>query len=96
MGKHRPLAGEAFGIWRGTSERERRVLRRQREVPRKRKPHKRRCSYCGARAVAQGLCQLHYGRERRRRESVYLAALPTPPSATGDEADQQVDSHQLQ
>lgn len=34
-----------------------------------RKPHKR-CSYCGARAVAHGLCQHHYGRERRRRESV--------------------------
>jgi hypothetical protein len=26
------------------------------------------CSYCGARAIAQGLCGLHYGRERRRRE----------------------------
>lgn len=63
--------GEAFGIWGGTSEKERRVLRREREASQKRrhKPYKR-CSYCGARAIAQGLCQLHYGRERRRRESV--------------------------
>jgi hypothetical protein len=61
--------GEAFGIWGGTSERERRVLRREREAPRKRRPPKR-CSYCGARAVAHGLCQLHYGRERQRKASV--------------------------
>ena len=32
--------GEAFGIWGGTSERQRRVLRRERETPRKRRPPK--------------------------------------------------------
>jgi WhiB family redox-sensing transcriptional regulator len=51
--------GEAFGIWGGTSERQRRVLRREMEASekRRRKPHKQ-CSYCGARAVARGLCQV--------------------------------------
>jgi hypothetical protein len=41
--------GEAFGIWGGTSERERRVLRRQMETSRKRRHHKphKSCSYCG-------------------------------------------------
>ena len=63
--------GEAFGIWGGTSERERRVLRREREATQKRRHHKphKSCSYCGARAVAHGLCQLHYGRERRQKAS---------------------------
>jgi WhiB family redox-sensing transcriptional regulator len=32
--------GEAFGIWGGTSERERRVLRREMETSRKRRHHK--------------------------------------------------------
>ena len=61
--------GEAFGIWGGTSERERRVLRREREAPRKRRPPKQ--CHCGGRAVAHSLCMKHYGRERRLKESAF-------------------------
>ena len=62
--------GEQFGIWGGTSERERRVLRRERETPRKRKRRPPKLCHCGVRAIAHGLCSAHYARERRLRESV--------------------------
>ena len=57
-----------WGVWGNSVPKERRKLERGAHKRRRKPPTP--CSYCGARAVAQGLCQLHYGRERRRRESV--------------------------
>jgi WhiB family transcriptional regulator, redox-sensing transcriptional regulator len=62
------------GVWGGTTPKEGRGLqrasqKRQLETNQARRKPVKRCSYCGARAVAHGLCQLHYGRERRRKAS---------------------------
>ena len=55
-----------FGVWGGTTPRERRGLQKTNQKRRRRPP--KRC-HCGARAVGRGLCQLHYARERRQHKA---------------------------
>jgi WhiB family redox-sensing transcriptional regulator len=44
--------------------------RRRLQKPSQKRRRPPKLCHCGARAVAHDLCQLHYDRERRRRESV--------------------------
>lgn len=58
----KPLAmGVEFGIWHFAAGAPRATERHSEAPAQASQPG----SYCGARAVAHGLCQLHYGLERR-------------------------------